>query len=523
MAVGGPSAAVGTTVGAARILTALALSLIVLAALAIRLPELGRSLWIDELITDWATSAGPGELIGRSWIANLSPAFFSFAWLSRDLLGASESALRLPSLIAGLLLIVALWACFRELGVATWAALVGCALAAFDPNAFEYAVTARPVAFVALGSLLHTLAFLRIMRGSRTPRADWIAWVGFHAFCFYLHYTALVALAGQGAYVLLARPQRAGQWRRFAIAGAVLAALCLPALGHLEYLFTNRGTLGHTPAEELSEVFAAFFPDRYLLIPLLIAGFLPELWDRSGRGWFDPPALARRREDLRCLTILYASPMLLVWALGKLHVVQLSQYRVYCWALPLLLFGVVASALARRDRRVIFAASAAALMAVYWESPLHHYARFGDFGAIRIDWRAAIERVREGSSPGDAVLIDSGLVETAWLTADSPPLLRSYLLSPVGGLYALDVDRLHVAPVSLDLAWLDRELPARLAAGGSGWLVAPSGHAELHGALVSRLAQEGIPVELEGPIDVGGVGVSRLWRAAGRAQTRAGR
>jgi len=510
MAVAGSSATTRAPGSAARILPPIALSLIVLAALAIRLPELGRSLWIDELITDWATSAGPSQLAPRSWIANLSPAFFSIVWLSRELLGASESALRLPSLLAGLLLILALWACLRELEVAPWAALVACCFAAFDPNAFEYAVTARPGVFVALGSLLHTLAFLRIMRGSRTPRADWIAWVGFHAFCFYFHYTSLLALVGQGVYVLMARPQRAGQIQRFAIGVGAIALLCLPALGHLQYLFTHRGLLGYVPPEELSGVFVAFFPDRYLLIPLLIAGFLPELWERSERSWFDARALAQRRESLRCLVLLYAVPMLLIFALGKLDLMQLSKYRLYCWALPLLLFGTVATLLAGRDRRVIFAVSAALLMATYWESPFYHYARNGDFGAIRVNWRGAIAQVREQAAPGDCVLIDSGIVEAAWLGEGAPPLLSSYLLSPVGGLYALDRSRLHVAPVSEDLAWLDPGLRSALAAGGRGWLIAPSGHAELHAALVARLAKEGHAVQLEGPRDVGGVGVSRL-------------
>jgi len=509
-----PSAAMRKPGGAARFLTPVALALIVLAGLAVRLPELDRSLWIDELITDWATSAGPADVISRSWIANLSPTYFSVAWLSRDLLGASETALRLPSLLAGLLLIVVLWACYRELEVVRWAALVGCGLAAFDPNAFEYAVTARPVAFVVLGSLLHTLAFLRIMRGSRTPRIDWVAWVGFHVICFYFHYTSLLALSGQGVYVLLARPQRAGRWRSFAIGVAVIAVLCLPALPHLHYLFTHRGTLGYVPPEELSGVFAAFFPDLVLLVPLLIAGFLPELWVRDERSWFDPRALAQRRESLRCLVLLYAVPMLLVWALGKLDLVQLSKYRVFCWAMPLLLFGSVASVLARRDRRAIFAVCAVLLMASYYESPLTHYARNGDFGAIRVDWRDAIARVREQAAPGDSVLIDSGIVEAAWLAEDSPPLLRSYLLSSVGGLYGLDRSRLHVAPISQNLAWLDPEVRTALAAGGRAWLIAPSGHEALHAALVARLAQEGIVVQLQGPFDVGGVGYSRLSPAA---------
>ena len=72
--------------------------------------------------------------------------------------------------------------------------------------------------------------------------------------------------------------------RRFALATAAVALLCLPEIPHLRYLLTHRATLAYSRPEELSSVFSSFFPDRYLLVPLLIAGFLPELWDRGGRG-----------------------------------------------------------------------------------------------------------------------------------------------------------------------------------------------------------------------------------------------
>jgi hypothetical protein len=113
------------------------------------------------------------------------------------------------------------------------------------------------------------------------------------------------------------------------------------------------------------------------------------------------------------------------------------------------------------------------------------------------------------------VLIDSGLAEAAWLAEDSPPLLRSYLLSPVSGLYRLDRSRLHVAPISRNLEWLDPAVRSALAAGGRVWLIAPSGHAELHAALVARLAREGIALRLEGPSEFGEVAVSRLAPPAG--------
>ena len=61
----------------------------------------------------------------------------------------------------------------------------------------------------------------------------------------------------------------------------------------------------------------------------------------------------------------------------------------------------------------IFALTAALLMMAYWEFPLTHYARNGDFGVIRVNWRGALEQVREQAAPNDLVLIDSGIVETA--------------------------------------------------------------------------------------------------------------
>jgi hypothetical protein len=69
-----------------------------------------------------------------------------------------------------------------------------------------------------------------------------------------------------------------------------------------------------------------------------------------------------------------------------------------------------------------------------------------------------------------------------------------------------------VAPISQDLVWLDPGLRSTLAGGARVWLVAPSGHASLHTALASRLGSEGLPVQLSGPRDVGGVGFSQLSR-----------
>jgi mannosyltransferase len=71
--------------------------------LGLRLASIRESLWLDELSTLWAVEASFAEVIRRvPQVMGQSPFYFAIVWASLHTFGQSELALRLPSLLAGM-------------------------------------------------------------------------------------------------------------------------------------------------------------------------------------------------------------------------------------------------------------------------------------------------------------------------------------------------------------------------------------------------------------------------------------
>ena len=66
--------------------------------LGFRLDGLGDSLWLDEFGTLWAVEGGLGTVMERVYeFHGQTPFYYVWPWLSIQLFGESEAALRLPS------------------------------------------------------------------------------------------------------------------------------------------------------------------------------------------------------------------------------------------------------------------------------------------------------------------------------------------------------------------------------------------------------------------------------------------
>src|SRR5262245_40225438 len=106
------------------------------------------SLWVDELHTAWCTRGSETGVAPRAAIGNQSPPFFWLEWALVQLFGEHEWALRLPSLIAGSLLPLALcWLAWRWTNQGL-VALTAAALVLIDPLSNFFATEARPYALV---------------------------------------------------------------------------------------------------------------------------------------------------------------------------------------------------------------------------------------------------------------------------------------------------------------------------------------------------------------------------------------
>lgn len=211
---------------------------ITILAAIVRAPFLFHSLWFDEIaaIGDF-TKFGPGAILG-SWFTPSNHAFQSLlTWASATFFGASEVALRLPSLVAGLFTVVAVHALGRRVGgpaLGLTAALV----LALMPIAVLESTEARGYALAILFSSIACWAFVR---GTQSGEPwTWVVLAVCGALAAWSHFVASLVTAGF-ALVALARLVRlrsdAMERRRMGsalvgvvMAGALAAALLAPLI-----------------------------------------------------------------------------------------------------------------------------------------------------------------------------------------------------------------------------------------------------------------------------------------------------
>src|SRR5512143_515943 len=161
-----------------------ALAAVMVIALAARLLGIaGRQLWYDEAFSVLFAEKGPAAmLVGtlsltRTGAADIHPlTYYSTLWLWMRLFGESPVAVRAFSIMAGLAVVLMIFALARAL-FDTRTALVAALIAAVAPFQVHYAQEIRMYVFLCLWLLLATYSY---WKGSRTMRWQW--WLGFAAF-----------------------------------------------------------------------------------------------------------------------------------------------------------------------------------------------------------------------------------------------------------------------------------------------------------------------------------------------------
>jgi len=214
------------------------LAAVVALAFWLRVVQVGESLWLDELHTAWVVADGAQQLAPRAAVGNQSPAYFALVWSLTKLAGASECCLRLPSVLAGVALVVSVYLVVARWTACSSAGLLAALLVAIDPNCVFYGQEARSYALVQLVGLLHVVLFGRLvwrpmaaknvgtngshgtegtgagreapfLRASRVSEelgfTSRLAWIATGVLLFYLHYTAILLVAAEVVYCGLSR------------------------------------------------------------------------------------------------------------------------------------------------------------------------------------------------------------------------------------------------------------------------------------------------------------------------------
>ncbi len=191
------------------------------------------------------------------------PLYDLVLWLTIRVFGHGEFAVRLPTLIAGTLVIPVLYELGREL-YDRRTGLVAAGFAAISPLLVWYSQEVRMYTFVALFGLLALLTQLRVIRNG--TMVNWAAYILATAALLWSHYFGVLLIGVQQLIfvgVLVHRRRQHQPIGRlalgFAYSGAVLAMQLVPFI-----VFARHQYRGHLRRGRLAE--------RDLRLPVLLLG-----------------------------------------------------------------------------------------------------------------------------------------------------------------------------------------------------------------------------------------------------------
>ncbi|WP_432992258.1 glycosyltransferase family 39 protein [Dactylosporangium sp. CA-233914] len=258
-----------------------ALAVIVAVGVLLRVVPL-RSVWLDEAISIGQARLPYLRMLHDLRSADVHPPLWgSVLWLDVRLLGDGPLAVRVPSLIIGILSIPLMYLVAREL-YDRRAGVAAALLMAVSPIAVWYSAEARMYPFYIFWSLLAVLGQARALR-----RGGWLDW-GLFAFAsaglVYTHYFSMLQLCAQHllfAAILVRRRLKRQRSARRLLAGwltaiAVTLALLLPLVPYAaeqvgNFIGSSAGASGGgAPAGDAGQ--------RFLSLYVILANLVWAMW-----------------------------------------------------------------------------------------------------------------------------------------------------------------------------------------------------------------------------------------------------
>lgn len=407
---------------------------LVLVGLVFRLLMFGQSAFGDEMSTLWIVRGNdlPGVWSAVNSDAEISPPlYFLLAKASSWIFGQTPTGVRMPSLVAGILVIPVFWfAAVRAIG--RRGAIYAVAVAAWSPFLIYLSANARAYSVMILMLVMATVFLLRAGEdGSRWW--DWAGWAVAGALAVYSHYTAGLVVFAQFVWALWFLPSMRRQVLLSVVAMAVMFA---PWLGGFladlnsptsEILEALQGSGLGAKVEAVTQFFFLRVgletnqlldrPEVLLgIAALLVAlGGLAWRWRRGQLGSSGGP----RRRGIALVVLMAGSVFageLLLLALGT-DIFGTRNLAAAWAALPLLIGALLVAAGPRAGVLALVL-----LMAGYGVNNLH----LVDAGQSTIPFAKAADWIESQDDP-NAVILDGSILDPAPLSPAPLTPLDGYL------------------------------------------------------------------------------------------------
>jgi len=235
--------------------------LLALAFVAVYLPPLLRSLWIDEAGMFWMARGGPVAAIQKTWnwpgqsiLYSAITSLFCFEGSHfRDIL------LRVPALLGAAAACYILYR-FANDAIGPGAGRIAAILFVFSPITIEYATQARPYTFAMAAA---AASCWTLYRWAEHRERRWLsAYVVSLTLVFYFHYMFAVILVAHAALLAweVFRKRRFTRAGDLVIAYIAVTLLVLPLVPHLLLLFRDAHTLSFAHKPTLADLAELLLP-----------------------------------------------------------------------------------------------------------------------------------------------------------------------------------------------------------------------------------------------------------------------
>ena len=379
---------------------------------AIRAP-----LWLDETISFWQINTGFSRIASRGGLS--FPAYSYILWLATRVLGTSEIALRIPSILAMLGAVYLLYRSARELfdrEMAIIVAIVFC----LHPIVIFASIDVRPYAFGALA----INAAIYALVGMRRNDSSWLAVLfGFWAACIvYFHFLWVVVLPALAiGFFAVKTGDRKALWRQTGVAIAAFALAFLPVVPGLEYMFRTSGTHVFSEAPDWRTLIMTLAPQPLTLrVGVLTVLAIVAMWRITMRGPLESWRI------VLCISLALV-PLLTLFAVSvgtPIHIF-LDRYRLAAVPGIALCWGLVASKINSRALRLLFCVAIVV-------TSIFQYIVSPSFGHHRRTWKYALEVVEKNASPDNApVLMCSDLPEADYIAMPVSSVKDSTYFAPL--------------------------------------------------------------------------------------------
>jgi hypothetical protein len=243
---------------------------------------------IDETGSYWQISKGFSEIVSRQGSLSF-PAYSYILWFSTKIIGTSEIALRVPSILAMMGAVYLLYLAARRLferDIAFIAAVIFC----LDPIVVFASIDIRPYAFGVLATNAAILVLLRLRRSS----SNWLAAlfgltaaliVWFH-FLFGVILPPLVL-----CFIAFKFRDRKTFWKQFIVASGAFALAFLPVIPGLIDMLRTSKTHVYEPAPNLSDLAMTLAPGWLFIVGRGIRGS-----QGIDQHWLPVPAMLHQLE-----------------------------------------------------------------------------------------------------------------------------------------------------------------------------------------------------------------------------------